>query len=158
MNDKRAGYWLLERAVIAGPEMEIVDCDHETFDSGGSQSKITLKVTEEDIQWCAFGLIYSIAVLSFADARPRGMSDIDFEDDDEFSVKDFFECLHYEYGQIRFHADYIRGRCMKTSITAEKDGTVKIGTVNRGEVASRWVDKLKGKKLMQIVKDQNGQQ
>lgn len=158
MNDKKAGYWLIEQAVIVGPEMEIVDCDHQTFDSGGSRSEVTLKVTEEDIQWCAFGLIYSIAVLSFADARPRGMSDIDFEDDDEFSVKDFFECLHYEYGQIRFYADYIRGRCMKTSITAEKDGTVKIGTVNRGEVASRWVDKLKGKKLMQIVKDQNGQQ
>ena len=47
---------------------------------------------------------------------------------------------------------------MKTSISAEKDGMVKIGTVNRGEVASRWVDKLKGKKLMQVVKDQNGQQ
>jgi hypothetical protein len=86
------------------------------------------------------------------------MSDIDFEDDDEFSVKDFFECLHYEYGQIRFHAGSIRGRCMKTSIIAEKDGAVKIGTVNRGESASRWVDKLKGKKLMQVVKDQNGQQ
>ena len=103
------------------------------------------------------GLV-SIAILSFVDARPRGMSDIDFEDEDEFSVKDFFECLHYEYGRIRFHADYIRGRCMKTSISAEKDGMVKIGTVNRGEVASRWVDKLKGKKLMQVVKDQNGQQ
>ena len=39
---------------------------------------------------CAFGFIYSIAVLSFADARPRGTYDIDFEDDDEFSVQDFF--------------------------------------------------------------------
>ena len=34
------------------------------------------------------GLV-SIAILSFVDARPRGMSDIDFEDEDEFSVKDF---------------------------------------------------------------------
>jgi hypothetical protein len=100
--------------------------------------------------------IYSIAVLCFADARPRGMSDMDFEDDYEFSAKNYFECLHYEYGQIRFHADYIRGRCMKTSITAEKDGTIKIGTVNRGEAVSRWVDKLKGKKLMYIVKGQKG--
>ncbi len=47
---------------------------------------------------------------------------------------------------------------MKTSITAEKEGAVRIGTVNRGEVASRRVDKLKGKKLMQVVKGQNGQQ
>ncbi len=136
--------------------MEIVGWDYQAFGSGDSRSKVTLKVTEEDIQWCVFAFIYSIAVLSFADARPRGMSDLDFEGDDEFSVKDFFECLHYEYGQIRFHADYIRGRCIKTSITAEKDGTVKIGTVNRGEAASRWVDKLKGKKLIQIVTGRKG--
>ncbi len=56
-------------------------------------------------------------------------------------LKIFLSVYNYEYGQIKFHADYIRGRCMKTSITAEKDGTVKIGTVNRGEAASRWVDK-----------------
>ena len=36
---------------------------------------------------------------------------------------------------------------MKKSITAEKDGTVKIGTVNREEAASLRVEKLKGKKL-----------
>jgi len=47
---------------------------------------------------------------------------------------------------------------MKTSIIAEKNGTVKLVTVNRGEVASRWVDKLKGKKFMQVAKDQNVQQ
>ncbi len=126
MNDRDAGYWLIEQAVVVGAEIEVVDCDHQTFDSGGSRSQVTIKVTEDDIEWCAFGLIYAIAVLSFAIARPRGMSGIDFEDADEFSVKDFFECLHYEHGQIRFHADYIRGRCVKTSITAEKDGTVKI--------------------------------
>jgi len=41
---------------IVGPEMEIIDCDHQIFDSGGSRSKVTLKVTEEDIQWYAFAL------------------------------------------------------------------------------------------------------
>ena len=45
---------------------------------------------------------------------------------------------------------------MKKSITEEKDGTIKIGTVSRGEAASRRVDKLKDKKLMQVVKGQNG--
>lgn len=151
--DKEAGHWLIEQAVIVGPEIQIVNCDHQTFEGGGSQSNLILRVAEEDVDWCAFGLIFSIAVLSFADARTRGMSDIDFIDSDEFSVKDFFECLHYEDGQIKFYADYIRGRCMKTRITVEKDGTVRLGAVNRGEAANRWVDKLKGKKLIQLVKD-----
>ncbi len=47
----------------------------------------------EVVEWGAFGFLYTLAVLSFHDARPRGMSAQDYQAKDEFSVADFFECL-----------------------------------------------------------------
>ena len=40
-------------------------------------------------EWASFGLIFALAAFSFADARPRGLSDQDFVVDDEFTVDDF---------------------------------------------------------------------
>jgi hypothetical protein len=47
--------------------------------------------------------------------------------------------------------DYVRGRCMKTTIVVRADGTFVLDTVNRGEAATRWVARLQGKKLLQAV-------
>ncbi len=89
---------------------------------------------------CA-GFIFALAVLSFADARPRGVSGIDYQEQDEFNVADLIEHLRYERGELRFSADYVRGRCMKTDITVRPDGTARLQTRARGETPLRWLSR-----------------
>lgn len=88
-----------------------------------------------DAEHCAFGFIYALGVLSFADARPRGSSGMHFEEGDDWSVGDMLRRLRFEQGELRFYADYVRGRCMKTTIVVRADGTFMLDTVNRGEAA-----------------------
>lgn len=105
----------------------------------------------EIVEWGAFGFLFTLATLSFHDARPRGFSEGDFLEKDDFNVDDFFECLTYGQNGLHLYADYIRGRCMKTDITIRPDGTVTLTTWGRGQSALRWLDKLQGKKLMDVV-------
>jgi GNAT superfamily N-acetyltransferase len=118
---------------------------------------LAFEVEEEDedpadvAEWAAFGFIFVLAVLSFADARPRGISEVDYSAKDDFTVADFLEGLSFGKRGLRFRADYIRGRSMKTDITVRSDGTVALTTWGRGEAALRWLDRLKGKKLMELV-------
>ena len=44
------------------------------------------------------------SVRSFGDARPRGVSGVDFEEKDQRYVADMLRHLHYEHGQLRFYA------------------------------------------------------
>jgi hypothetical protein len=56
---------------------------------------LAFEVEEEDedpadvVEWAAFGFIFVLAVLSFADARPRGISEVDYSAKDDFTVADF---------------------------------------------------------------------
>lgn len=102
-------------------------------------------------EWASFGLIYALAALSFADARPRGASGMDFTEDDEFTVGDLFECLRFVDGELRFTSDYLRGRFMKTDITVRKDGLLTLHTRLRGQAALRWLDRLQGKKTLTLL-------
>jgi len=102
-------------------------------------------------EWGSFGFIFVFAVLSFVDARPRGLSEADYNPDDEFKVADFLECLSFRRGELYFSADYIRGRSVKTTVTIKPDGKVTLTTWGRGQAALRWLDRLKGKKLMRLV-------
>jgi hypothetical protein len=102
-------------------------------------------------EWASFGLIYALAVLSFADARPRGASGMDFKDDDEFTVGDLFDGLRFAGGELRFTSDYVRGRCMKTDITVRKEGQLTLQTRLRGQSALRWLDRLQGKNMLTIL-------
>jgi hypothetical protein len=105
----------------------------------------------EDYQWGDFGFIFCIAVMSFHDARPRGVSGMDFEEGDEFTVADFHDHLRYERSELHFSTDYLRGRCMKTDVTIRSDGSVTVRTRNRGESAIRWLRLLKGRKHVEPV-------
>jgi len=49
------------------------------------------------------------------------------------------------------YVDYPRGRCVKTSVDVSGDGHVLLERVNRGQAATRWVDRLKGKKFLRPV-------
>ena len=59
--------------------------------------------------------------------------------------------LHFTRGTLHLDTDYVRGRMMKTSVTVWPTGVVEIRTVNRHQMASRWIDLLKGKKRPRLV-------
>lgn len=105
---------------------------------GGDESEVRVKLClgevdedgerTEDVQWGAFGFIFVLGVLSFAEATPAGASEKDFVAEDQLTVADPFEHLRYEGGELRFSADYIRGRRLKTDITVRPDGRVTLRT------------------------------
>lgn len=105
----------------------------------------------EVAEWGAFGFLYTLASLSFDDARPRGYSGEDFESEDSFTVSDFFEGLSYKNGELHLSVDYVRGRYIKTDITIRPDGTATLETWGRGQTALHWLDKLQGKKTLALV-------
>lgn len=113
--------------------------------------KIEMQVEEDGVEHCAFPLIYTLAMLSFHDARPRGISGEWFEDKDQLTAADMVRKLRFEHGRLRLYLDYVRGRCVKTGIEIDKDGKVLLQTVNRGQAATRWVETLRGKKTLQAV-------
>lgn len=97
----------------------------------------------EIVEWAAFGFLFTLAAFSFHDARPREISERDFQPSDAFTVADFFECLTFGESGLRLHTDYVRGRSMKTDVTICPDGTVTLSTWGRGQSALRWLDQRK---------------
>jgi hypothetical protein len=155
-NDRLAGYKLLETGVLVA--FEITETHFEPSPNGGF-ARVAVQLGEvdedgersEDHEWGALGFIFCIASLSFHDARPRGVSGMDFADRDELTVADLHDGLRFSKAGLRFSADYIRGRCVKTDITVSPNGSATIETRNRGESAFRWVERLKGKTHLRTV-------
>jgi hypothetical protein len=106
---------------------------------------------QDTAEWGAFGFMFVLGVLSFAEARPRHMSSVDYHEKDEFTVADFIEGLRFVRGELHFDADYIRGRRIKTHVAVRANGTVKLETIGRGKAVLRWLDRIQGKKLLQSV-------
>lgn len=104
-----------------------------------------------DVEHFAFAFIYAVGVLSFADGRPRGASEMHFSEKDDWTVRDMLRRLRFERGELHFYADYVRGRCLKTTLIVRADGTFMLETVNRGEAATRWIARLQGKKILSAV-------
>ena len=152
---RMAGYKLIESGRLV--DFDILDTKVEDS-AGGDEAIVTIELQlagdeemgESDAEWGAFGFIFAVAVLSFHDARPRDYTE-DYVEQDEFNVVDLFDCLRYERGELRFSADYIRSRCVKTDVTVRPDGKVTVSTRARGTAASHWVNRLKGKKQLQSV-------
>lgn len=103
------------------------------------------------VEWGAFGFLFVLAVLSFAEAKPRGLSETDYVEKDELRLPDFMRGLQFQGGALRYEADYIRGRRIKTRIAVRPDGTVTLETLGRGKAALRWLERLQGKELLQLV-------
>src|ERR1700679_2777978 len=95
--------------------------------------------------------MFVLGVLSFAEARPRNMSSVDYHEKDEFTVADFMECLRFVRGELHFDADYIRGRRIKTRVAVRANGTVRLETIGRGKAALRWLEQMKGKQFLRVV-------
>jgi hypothetical protein len=116
-----------------------------------SWQRVTCHLHREDVPWAAVPLIYVLSAFSFGDARPRGVSGVDYFEDDEWTVADLATRLHLERGEIVFDADYVRGRMMKTRIVIGSNGRFTVETGNRHEMALRWLDRLRGKKHIRLV-------
>ena len=137
---------------VTALDLKVLDTQIETF-MDNTHVKIILEDDPDVLSSCAWGLVYAIGVLSFADARPRGISEIDFQERDDWFVSDMLAHLRFEQGRLHSYADYVRGRMLKTGVDIDKDGKIVVQTTNRGEAATRWIAKLQGKKLMSLVGD-----
>jgi len=151
-------YELLKDVVALN--LKVLDTKIEHFMENTHVKIVMQDVDEEEedessnvIESCAWGLIYALGVLSFADARPRGVSDMHYVEKDEWYVGDMLRHLRFARGRLHFYADYVRGRMLKTTIDIDRDGKITLETVNRGEAATRWVSKLQGKKVIGLVGD-----
>lgn len=107
--------------------------------------------TPDLVEWGAFGFLFVLALLSFADARPRGFSENEYTETDELRLADFVDGLTFRRGTLHFHADYVRGRRVKTGINVTAEGAVTIETVGRGKALLRWIDRLKGEGGLRVV-------
>jgi hypothetical protein len=90
--DRGAGEALLRTGVIV--PVRILE---ESVMSGANEAEFALRLTlsfededspEEDradvVEWGALGFLFAIGVLSLADARPRGPSEIEYIESDDF--------------------------------------------------------------------------
>jgi hypothetical protein len=154
-DEQSAGTKLLETGALV--DFQVLDTHIESSPDGENLAvrvELVCAGEEEDdpgdvVEWGAFGFV--LATLSFVDARPRGLSEVDYVEGDELNIVDLFDGLRFSCGELHFRADYIRGRCVKTDVTVRPDGTVTLTTWGRGQSALRWLDRLNCKRLMQAV-------
>ena len=147
---RQAGFRLLEQAAVT--EFEILRSEVIAGPDGGEFGlRIELQFVRDADESLssdesgALGFLFAMGVLSFADARPRGASERDYREQDEFGLDDFVDCLsHTVGGHLRFDADYVRGRRMKTRIDVPPAGPVVIDTQGRGKSAEHWLARLRG--------------
>ncbi len=99
--------------------------------------RIKIQIDEEEVETSAFGILYSISLLSFLQGRPAGASSIDYQEQDVWSVEDFHRHLSFMHCKLRFEADYVHGCLIKTVVEISKDGTILITTINRADLASQ---------------------
>lgn len=159
--DRSAGFALVETGTLA--QFEVTSTHVEPSPDGETLCvRIEMQLGEPDeddgevngegeAEWAAFGFMFVLALLSFHDARPRGYSEKEYIEGDEFTVADFFTGLRFVRGELHLHLDYVRGRCVKTTIRVRRDGQVTLETWSRGEAALHWTERLKGKKPLQLV-------
>lgn len=155
-DDRSAGMHLLEKGTLV--DFKVLDVQVLPGpDDAEFGLRIDLRLNGDDdegsndVEWGGLGFCFVLAVLSFADARPRGASEMDYKDDDQITLVDFLEGFSFVRGELHFRGDYIRGRRLKTNITIKADGAVTLETVGRGKTALQWLDRLKGKKMMSLI-------
>ena len=117
----------------AATEFKLVESNSSQAGGDISFQQIRLLIDEDDVEISAFGILYSVSLLSFLQARPAGVSVIDFREQDVWSVEDLLRHVSFERGKLHFYADYVRGRLMKTTVEISKDGSVVIETINRAD-------------------------
>jgi hypothetical protein len=133
-----------------GVPIEIISNEFDEF-HGNEHQKIVFQINEEEPDIWAFGVLFTLSLMSFTYAAPRGYSEMHFEPDEEWNLEYFLQGLEFEYGKLKYSGDYVSGRHMKTTIIFEPGGRVILDTRNRGRGADRWIMHLQGKKHIQEV-------
>jgi hypothetical protein len=145
------GINLLESTV--GIELNVLENEYQEhpLPTGeiNSHHKVVFQITEEEPDLSAMGILFTLALMSFTYAAPRGYSFNDFVPDEDYNLGYFVEGLHFERGLLTHESDYVSGRCLKTDVTYEPGGKVTLTTRNRGKGADRWLIHLQGKKHIQ---------
>lgn len=79
-----------------------------------SWQSVTCHLHREDVPWAAIPVVHVIGALSFGDARPRGASDIDYREDDEWTLADLVQRLRFEPRGLALDTDYVRRLCKRS--------------------------------------------
>lgn len=138
-------------ARLSEVEVQVVRSDL-TEEADFSAHRLECRIPPGDVRDGAIAVIYALSLMSFVEARPRGASERDFRGDDEWTLGDLLGGLVYDDGELRFDADYVRGRMMKTRVRVRPDGSVLVSTLHRHAAASRWVDSIQGRSHLRLVK------
>ena len=153
--DRKVGFRLLEET-IGITKIKVISNEYKEFPAGqegdfNTFHKIVFQIDEEEPDISAFGVLFSLSLMSFTYAAPRGYSEIEFIPDEDWSMAYFVQGLSFEDGRLCFSSDYVSGRLMKTDIRFEPGGKVTLETRNRGKGADRWMIHLQGKKHIKAV-------
>ena len=84
MPDEPIEHELLRNAVAA--EVTVTNTEVSPTSTGDRHVRIEGRLGDDEeihVEWAAVGFIYALGVLSFAAARPRGVSGMDFEEYDQ---------------------------------------------------------------------------
>lgn len=149
MTPEKIGYELI--AQVAGLEIEVLATKTTPTTDDDFLIEMECRVEKEDVEVSAFGILFTLAALSFSEAKPAGSSVIDFEEEDAFQVADLVEHMHFSRAGLELDLDYLRGRRMKTRITLDAKGRLFIRTMGRDLAPERWVMTLQGKKRLRLV-------
>src|SRR2546426_6114715 len=82
--DEPIEHGLLRNAVAA--EVTVTNTEVSPTSTGDRYVRIEGRLGDDEnshVEWAAVGFIYALGVLSFAAARPRGVSGMDFEEKDQ---------------------------------------------------------------------------
>ena len=152
--NRLVGIKLLDSTIGIELEVLVNEYQEHPLPTGETNSvhKILFQVTEEEPDLSAMGILFSLSLMSFTYAAPKGYSYNDFIPDEEYNLGYFVEGLQFENGMLMHESDYVSGRCLKTEITYEAGGKVTLATRNRGRGADRWLIHLQGKKHIQAAK------
>ncbi|MBW2406358.1 MAG: hypothetical protein JRF17_03235 [Deltaproteobacteria bacterium] len=131
-----------------GIPIEIISNEYNEF-HGNEHQKIVFQIQEDEPDLFAFGVLFTLSLMSFTYAAPRGYSENQFIPDEEWNLEYFLQGLEFEYGKLKYSGDYVSGRHMKTTIIFGPGGRVTMDTRNRGRGADRWMIQLQGKKHLQ---------
>jgi hypothetical protein len=108
--------------------------------------RIRLRISEDDVELSAFGIMYTISLLSFLQGRPAGVSGIDYKENDVWSVEEFLRYLSFSHRSLNSYADYVHGRLMKTCMGLQAKNPNLISHVVRSSeprfknrLSCRWV-------------------
>ena len=116
-----------------GIPLEIVSNDFTKFHGNESQN-IVFQINEEEPDLFALSILFTLSLLSFTYAAPRGYSENYFVPDEEWNLEYFLQGLEFAGGHLKYSGDYISGRQIKTTIIYEPGGRIVLNTRNRGKV------------------------